>query len=82
MSQSGAPEPVDGETRGTVKMHGRCPFYSRAMHEGNASLCKEREREVTAQRGCRASVLARATRRSSDVAVATALRLSVHRWLG
>jgi hypothetical protein len=37
-------------------------------------LCKEREREVTARRGDRASVLSRAARRSSDAAMATALR--------
>jgi hypothetical protein len=70
----GAPEPADGETKGTDKMHGGGPFYSHALCGGNVGLCKEREREVMAQRGGRASVLARAARRSSDVAVATALR--------
>jgi hypothetical protein len=43
---SGAPEPMDGETRGADKMHGGGPFYSRALHGGNADLCKERERDV------------------------------------
>jgi hypothetical protein len=55
-------------------MHGGGPFYSRALRGGNAGLCKEREREVTARHGGRVSVLARATRHRSDVAVATALR--------
>jgi hypothetical protein len=55
-------------------MHGGGPFYSRALRGGNAGLCKEREREVTAWHGGRVSVLARATRHHSDVAVATALR--------
>jgi hypothetical protein len=42
---SGAPEPADGETRGTDKMHGGGPFYSCALHGGNTVLCKgERER--------------------------------------
>jgi hypothetical protein len=54
-------------------MHGRGPFYSRALRGGNPGLCKERESEVTARRGCRASVLTRAARHSSDVAVAAAL---------
>jgi hypothetical protein len=54
-------------------MHGGGPFYSRALRGGNADLCKEREREMMARGGDRASVLTRAARRSSDVAVAAAL---------
>jgi hypothetical protein len=55
-------------------MHGGGPFYSRALRGGNVSLCKEREREIMAWRGGRASVLMRAARHSSDIAVAAALR--------
>jgi hypothetical protein len=55
-------------------MHRGGPFYSRTLRAGNAGLCKEREREVTAQRDGRASVLTHAVRRSSDVTVAAALR--------
>jgi hypothetical protein len=55
-------------------MHEGGPFYSRALRGGNTGLCKEREREVMAQRGGRASVLTRAARRSSDITVAAALR--------
>jgi hypothetical protein len=55
-------------------MHGGDPFYNCALRGGNAGLCKEREREVTAQRGGRASMLTRAAKRSSDIAVVAALR--------
>jgi hypothetical protein len=55
-------------------MHGGGPFYSCALRGGNAGLCKKREREVMAWHGGRVSVLTRATRHCSDVAVATALR--------
>jgi hypothetical protein len=50
-------------------------FYSRALHGGNAGLRKEGEREVTAWRSGRATgVHACAACRSSNVAVAAALR--------
>jgi hypothetical protein len=55
-------------------MHEGGPFYSRTLPRGNAGLCKEREREMMARRGRRASVLTRAARRSSEVAVVAALR--------
>jgi hypothetical protein len=44
-------------------MHGGCPFYSHALRGGNTILC-----------GGRVSVLMRAARHNSDVAVAVALR--------
>jgi hypothetical protein len=55
-------------------MHGGGPFYSHALRGGNAGLCKERERDVMARHSGRASILARAARHNSDVAVAAALR--------
>jgi hypothetical protein len=70
---SGALGLADGETRGVDNMHGGGPFYSRALRGGNAGLCKERERGVTARCGGRASVLTHAGRHNSDVAVAVAL---------
>jgi hypothetical protein len=54
-------------------MHGGGPFYSRTLRGGNVGLCKEREREVTAQRSGRVSVLTCVARHSSDVTVAAAL---------
>jgi hypothetical protein len=53
-------------------MDGGGLFYSRALCGGNTDLCKERE--MTAQRGGRASVLVRAARHNSDITVAAALR--------
>jgi hypothetical protein len=64
----------DGETKGMGKMHGGGPFYSHALRGGDTGMCKEREREMTARLSGRASVLTRAARRSSDVAVAAFLR--------
>jgi hypothetical protein len=55
-------------------MHRGGPFYSHALRGGNAGLRKEREREVTAWRGGRVSVLTHVARRSSDVVVAATLR--------
>jgi hypothetical protein len=43
----------EGSGGGMDKMNGRLFFYSRALRVGNAGLCKEREREVMAQRGGR-----------------------------
>jgi hypothetical protein len=57
------------------KQMGGVFFYSRALHGGNTGLCKQGEREVTAQRGGRASgVHTCAARHSSDIIVAAALR--------
>jgi hypothetical protein len=50
-------------------------FYSHALRRDNTGLRKEGEREVMARRGDRATgVHTRATRHSSDVVVAAALR--------
>jgi hypothetical protein len=60
---------------GADKRTGGVFFHSRALRGGNAGLRKEGEREVTAWRSGRATgVHTRAARRSSDVAVAAALR--------
>jgi hypothetical protein len=48
---------VEPEAR-TKKMHGGS-LYRRALHQGNAGLHKEREREVTAWHGGRASMCSR-----------------------
>jgi hypothetical protein len=45
-------------------MHRGGPFYSHALRGGNAGLCKEGEREVTAWCGGRASVRSRGAERS------------------
>jgi hypothetical protein len=72
---SGALGPVNGETRGVDNLHGEVPFIvAHCMGATRACARREREREVTAQCGSRASVLMRAARRSSDIAVAAALR--------
>jgi hypothetical protein len=51
--------PEGGNGGGTNKRTGGIFFYSRALHGGNADLCKEGEREVTARRGGRVTRSAR-----------------------
>jgi hypothetical protein len=67
--------PEGGSGGGADKRMGGVFFYCRTLRGGNAGLCKEGEREVTARRSGRATrVHMHAAIRSSDVTVAAALR--------
>jgi hypothetical protein len=65
--------PEDGSNGAWTKCTGKDLFYSHALHGGTA-ICAEGEQEVTARCDGRAGMLTRATRRSGDVTVTTALR--------